>query len=284
MLDLKIHKEIPNSNFTLDIAFSIKEGEHIAIFGESGSGKTTALRVLAGLSKAKGYCRFKDKIFFDDTHFLPPQQRGMGFVFQDYGIFPHLNVLQNLLFVSNDEKYAKELLEEFELSPHINKNAQLLSGGQKQRLAMVRALIGKPMLLLLDEPFSALDLKLKLKLQSYLLSYVNEHNCTLILISHDVSEVYRLTNKVCALENGQMKGFGDLNELFLKTSGSRKFSLKARILKLEQADNMIEATVAIEGRQIAKVVLTKLQAKDFRENEEVNISLKAFEINLIKSS
>lgn len=282
MLELKIHKAIPNSNFVLDIEFAIKEGEHIAIFGESGSGKTTALRVLAGLSKAKGYCRFKDRVFFDETSFLPPQQRNMGFVFQDYGIFPHLNVMQNLLFAKNDEAYARELLEEFELMEYVDKNAQLLSGGQKQRLAMVRALIGKPELLLLDEPFSALDLKLKLKLQSYLLNYVNEHKCTLILISHDVSEVYRLTNKVCALEHGKMKGFGKLDDLFLKTRGSRKFALKARILKMQRVQNMVLATVAIEGRQITKIVLTLKQASKFKENEELCIAQKAFELNLIK--
>lgn len=281
MLDLKIFKEIPN--FTLDVELAIKEGDHIAFFGDSGSGKTTALRVLAGLSSAKGYCRFKDKIFFDEKSYLPPQERNMGFVFQDYGIFPHLSVLDNLLFAKNDKKYAKELLEVFELIDFVNKNAQLLSGGQKQRLAMVRALMVKPDLLLLDEPFSALDLQLKLKLQSYLLSYVNEHKSTLILISHDISEVYRLTNKVCALENGKMKGFGELDDLFLKTSGSRKFSLKARILKLEKAANMMIATVAIEGRQITKVVMSKSEALKFSENEEVNISQKAFELKLVKA-
>lgn len=280
MLKLKIFKQIPNSNFTLDVELAIKEGEHLAFFGESGSGKTTALRVLAGLSKADGYCHFKDRVFFDKGVFMPPQQRGMGFVFQDYGIFPHLSVLQNLLFAKNDPAYAKELLEEFELLPHINKNAQLLSGGQKQRLAMVRALIGKPDLLLLDEPFSALDIKLKLKLQDYLLKYVNTHKVTLILISHDIAEVYRLTNKVCALEEGKMKGFGELDKLFLRSSGSKKFALKARILKLEAAQNMVLVTLAIEGRQITKIVLSKLQAKGLAKDQEVSITQKAFELEI----
>ncbi|RKO64925.1 molybdenum ABC transporter ATP-binding protein [Campylobacter sp. P255] len=280
---LKIHceKKFKNKEFHLKINFEVKEGEFCAIFGKSGSGKTTLLRILAGFEKAQGSCIFRDKIFFDEKNFLSPQKRQLGFVFQDYALFENMNVEQNLLYAKKDLEFANELLDLLDLNQHRKSHIQELSGGQKQRVALARAIMQRPKLLLLDEPFSALDNEIKQRLQDYLLNIHKTYKITTILISHDVSEVYKLANKVIILENGVIIKEGTPNEVFLKTQGSQKFAIKARILKLQKQDSIFVAILAI-GNQITQVVLSPLEAKNFKENDEVLLSQKAFTLNLAK--
>ncbi|QOR00930.1 ABC transporter ATP-binding protein [Campylobacter sp. 2014D-0216] len=280
---LKIHceKKFKNKEFHLKINFEVKEGEFCAIFGKSGSGKTTLLRILAGFEKAQGSCIFRDKIFFDEKNFLSPQKRQLGFVFQDYALFENMNVEQNLLYAKKDLEFANELLDLLDLNQHRKSHIQELSGGQKQRVALARAIMQRPKLLLLDEPFSALDNEIKQRLQDYLLNIHKTYKITTILISHDVSEVYKLANKVIILENGAIIKEGTPNEVFLKTQGSQKFAIKARILKLQKQDSIFVAILAI-GNQITQVVLSPLEAKNFKENDEVLLSQKAFTLNLAK--
>ncbi|EAJ6152423.1 ATP-binding cassette domain-containing protein [Campylobacter lari] len=283
MLKLDFEKIFKNKEkeFKLKVKFEVKEGEFCAIFGKSGSGKTTLLRILAGFEKARGICTFNNTIFFDDKNFLSPQKRKLGFVFQDYALFENMNVEQNLLFAKKDLKFANELLELLDLSKHKKSHILELSGGQKQRVALARAIMQKPKLLLLDEPFSALDNEIKLHLHDYLLNIHKTYKITTILISHDVSEVYKLANKVIILENGAIIKEGSPNEVFLKTQGSQKFAIKARILKLQKQDSIFIAILAI-GNQISQVALSPLEAKDFKENDEVLLSQKAFALNLSK--
>lgn len=280
---LKIHceKKFKNKEFHLKINFEVKEGEFCAIFGKSGSGKTTLLRILAGFEKAQGSCIFRDKIFFDEKNFLSPQKRQLGFVFQDYALFENMNVEQNLLYAKKDLEFANELLDLLDLNQHRKSHIQELSGGQKQRVALARAIMQRPKLLLLDEPFSALDNEIKQRLQDYLLNIHKTYKITTILISHDVSEVYKLANKVIILENGAIIKEGTPNEVFLKTQGSQKFAIKARILKLQKQDSIFVTILAI-GNQITQVVLSPLEAKNFKENDEVLLSQKAFTLNLAK--
>ncbi|MBF7042459.1 ATP-binding cassette domain-containing protein [Campylobacter volucris] len=283
MLKVDICKIFKNkhSDFKLQAKFEIQQGEFLAIFGKSGSGKTTLLRVIAGFEKALGFCEFNNEIFFNQKQFLSIQKRNIGFLFQDYALFENMNVEQNLLFAKNDQKFANELLELLNLNSHRKNHILELSGGQKQRVALARALMRKPKLLLLDEPFSALDNEIKLNLHDYLLNIHKIYNITTILITHDVSEAYKLANKVIILDQGQIIKQGNPSEVFLKTQGSQKFAIKARILKLQPQDSIIVAILSI-GSQITQIALSPLEAQNLKENDEVIISQKAFGLNLIK--
>ncbi|AJC94558.1 ATP-binding cassette domain-containing protein [Campylobacter volucris] len=283
MLKVDICKIFKNkhNDFKLQAKFEIQQGEFLAIFGKSGSGKTTLLRVIAGFEKALGFCEFNNEIFFNQKQFLNIQKRNIGFLFQDYALFENMNVEQNLLFAKNDQKFANELLELLNLNSHRKNHILELSGGQKQRVALARALMRKPKLLLLDEPFSALDNEIKLNLHDYLLNIHKIYNITTILITHDVSEAYKLANKVIILDQGQIIKQGNPSEVFLKTQGSQKFAIKARILKLQPQDSIIVAILSI-GSQITQIALSPLEAQNLKENDEVIISQKAFGLNLIK--
>ncbi|MBX1886697.1 sulfate/molybdate ABC transporter ATP-binding protein [Campylobacter peloridis] len=276
----KIFKD-KEKEFKLKVKFEVNEGEFFAIFGKSGSGKTTLLRIIAGFEKAQGICTFNDTIFFDKNKFLSVQKRNIGFVFQDYALFENMSVEQNLLYAKNDIYFANELLELLNLNKYKKSHILELSGGQKQRVALARTLMRKPKLLLLDEPFSALDNEIKLHLQEYLLNIHKTYKITTILISHDVSEVYKLADKIIVLENGNLIKQGTPNEIFLKTQGSQKFAIKARILKLQKQDSIIIAILSI-GSQITQVALSPLEAYKFKENDEVILSQKAFSLNLNK--
>ncbi|TDJ80298.1 sulfate/molybdate ABC transporter ATP-binding protein [Campylobacter volucris] len=283
MLKVDICKIFKNkhNDFKLQAKFEIQQGEFLAIFGKSGSGKTTLLRVIAGFEKALGFCEFNNEIFFNQKQFLSIQKRNIGFLFQDYALFENMNVEQNLLFAKNDQKFANELLELLNLNSHRKNHILELSGGQKQRVALARALMRKPKLLLLDEPFSALDNEIKLNLHDYLLNIHKIYNITTILITHNVSEAYKLANKVIILDQGQIIKQGNPSEVFLKTQGSQKFAIKARILKLQPQDSIIVAILSI-GSQITQIALSPLEAQNLKENDEVIISQKAFGLNLIK--
>lgn len=283
MLKVDICKIFKNkhSDFKLQAKFEIPQGEFLVIFGKSGSGKTTLLKVIAGFEKALGICEFNNEIFFNQKQFLSIQKRNIGFLFQDYALFENMNVEQNLLFAKNDQKFANELLELLNLSSHRKNHILELSGGQKQRVALARALMRKPKLLLLDEPFSALDNEIKLNLHDYLLNIHKIYNITTILITHDVSEAYKLANEVIILDQGQIIKQGNPSEVFLKTQGSQKFAIKARILKLQPQDSIIVAILSI-GSQITQIALSPLESQNLKENDEVIISQKAFGLNLIK--
>jgi molybdate transport system ATP-binding protein len=167
MIKIDITKKLhgPVGDMRLYVRLSIKEGEFLALTGHSGSGKTTFLRVLAGLENAQGFIKVGDEIWLDGKKSTPPQKRKIGFVFQDYALFPNMSVEENLLFVNNDKALADYLLEITELDKLKKRLPNSLSGGQKQRVSLCRALMNRPKILLMDEPLSALDPAMRLKLQ-----------------------------------------------------------------------------------------------------------------------
>lgn len=283
MLELSIYKKYHNKekDFELKLDFNINEGDFLAVFGKSGSGKTSLLRIIAGLQKADGFCRFNGEIFFDEKHFLSTQKRNIGFLFQDYALFENMSVYENLLFAKKDSKFADEILELLELQNYKKSHINTLSGGQKQRVALARTLMRMPKLLLLDEPFSALDNDLKNTLHRYILNIHKLYKITTILISHDASEIYKLANKIIILDDGKIIKQGKVDEVLLQTKGSQKFAIKARILKLNKQDSIVVAVLSI-GTQICEVVLSPLEAQNFKEDEEVVLSQKAFGLNLSK--
>ncbi len=280
MIQIDIQKQL--DGLKLKLKFDMKIKEFLCLMGESGSGKTSFLRILAGLSKAQGIIKIGNEIYQNEHIFLPPQKRKIGFVFQDYALFEHLSVEQNLLFVKNDKTLANKLLDMTKLTKLKYRKPNTLSGGQKQRVAICRALMNKPKLLLLDEPLSALDMALRAKLQDEILCFHEEFGLSSILVSHDVFEIYKLSNKVLLLDKGKIIKQGTPKEVLLRTQGSQKFSFIGKILQIKKTDAIYIAVVCI-GQQLSQIVLSELEAKNLKIGQSVSISTKAFNPTITKN-
>lgn len=281
MIEFSLKKELfgVNENMELNVKISFKSGSFISLSGESGSGKTTILRCLAGLEKANGFIKVDDEIWQDEKIFLSPQKRRIGFVFQDYALFENLSVKDNFLFVEKDIDHCNKLLDMLGLMSLKDRYPANLSGGQKQRVALGRAMMRKPKLLLLDEPLSALDPHLRARLQDEISKIQDLFKTTTILVSHDPNEIYKLANYMFVLKNGKIIKKGTPKEILLKTSGSQKFAFSGTLLNLEKIDTIFIATVSV-GQQITQVAL----ASDLglKIGDEITISSKAFNLNISK--
>ncbi len=277
MINIDIKKELHGSNgkMNLDVNLEIKNGEFLALAGLSGSGKTTLLRVLAGLEEANGTINIDNNFWLNDKFCLPSQKREIGFVFQDYALFPNFSVIDNLLYVKKDKDLANHLLKITELEELKNRMPQTLSGGQKQRVSLCRALMSRPKLLLMDEPLSALDPQMRTKLQSEILALHKEFNTTTIMVSHDPSEIYRLANRIVVLNHGQIINDGLPKNILLKTKGSQKFSFEGELLDIVKVDVIYIAIVAI-GQQLVEVVISHEEVKNLTIGQKVNLATKAF--------
>ena len=209
-------------NFSLEI----EKGEVISILGRSGSGKSTVLRLLAGLEKpASGKITIQDQVLVDDRNFVQPEKRGIGMVFQDYALFPHLTVAENILFglfrlkKAAKQKRLQEVLELVELEGFAKRYPHQLSGGQQQRVAIARALAPNPHLLLLDEPFSNLDAELQEKIRKELRDILKKANITSIFVTHDEKDAHILADRIVKIRNGRTDFIGrpcDLLDVYRK--------------------------------------------------------------------
>jgi molybdate transport system ATP-binding protein len=284
MITLDIQKELLGSNgaMPLHVKLSIKEHDFIALAGQSGSGKTTILRILAGLEEAEGEIRVSEEYWLNDTMALPPQKRHIGFVFQDYALFDNMSVEQNLLYVTKDKSLADKLLTLTHLQELKNRLPITLSGGQKQRVSLCRALMKRPKILLMDEPLSALDPKMRSKLQHDILTLHKEFGTTTIMVSHDPSEIYRLANRVIMLDQGRIIQDGTPKAVLLHTQGSQKFSFSGEILDIIKADVIHIAIIAI-GQQLVEVVLDESERQFYKIGDHVSVSTKAFAPSITKA-
>ncbi len=263
------------NDFDMDIKLTIKEGSIVALTGESGSGKSTLLRIIAGLEDAKGVIKVGKTFWLNETKKTPPQKRDIGFVFQNYALFDNMSVEKNLLYIKNDKALAKKLLEMVELTKQKDRLPHQLSGGQKQRVALARAFMRRPSIALLDEPLSALDQKMREKLQNDIVKMHKEFDTTIIFVSHDPSEIYKISDEVIVLKEGRVDKKGLPKEILLKTSGSQKLSFEGEILDLKKVDVIYVAIISI-GQQIVEVVISEEKAKQIKIGQKVTISTKAF--------
>ncbi|MEA1955878.1 MAG: ATP-binding cassette domain-containing protein [Campylobacterota bacterium] len=277
MIKINITKKLHGSNgdMDLDVNLEIQKGDFIALAGQSGSGKTTLLRILAGLEDADGFIKVGDEVYLDAKTSLKSQKRGIGFVFQDYALFANMSVEQNLLYVKKDKELAQHLLDITGLIELRDRLPNTLSGGQKQRVSLCRAMMNRPKLLLMDEPLSALDPSMRTKLQNEILSLHREFGTMTIMVSHDPSEIYRLSNRVVVLEHGKIINDGTPKEVLLKTSGSAKFAFDGELLEIIKVDVIYIAIVSI-GQQLVEVVVSNEEAKSLEIGQRVSVSTKAF--------
>ena len=278
-IDVKKPLKGVKENMVLEAKIELEKGKFLAISGESGSGKTTLLRIIAGLEKADGKIIVDNEKWLDNKKFLPVQKREIGFVFQDFALFPNMNVMENLLYASNDKEFAIRLLKLSGLLSLKERMPYSLSGGQKQRVALCRALMRKPKLLLLDEPFSALDPKMRENLQNEVIMFHKEFNLTTIMVSHSPEEIYKLADIMIELKNGKIIKKGFVKDVLLKTNGSEKFSLRGKIIDIIKTDVIYIALVSI-GSHIVEVVISKKEAKKLKKGLNVVLSTKAFHPNI----
>lgn len=220
MLKIDIERKMFTSEgqSMLDVNLEIEEHELLCFFGHSGAGKTTLLRILAGLNKPdRGYIEFNGQVWFDSEAKinLAPQKRRIGYMFQDYALFPNMSVRANIEFAQSkkDQAEVDKLLDLFGLEALQKQKPMKLSGGQKQRVALARALAAQPQLLLLDEPLSALDHEMRENLQNEILKAHDLLQSITMLVSHDVKEVEKLATSVVLLQNGKIKNQGKTSEV-----------------------------------------------------------------------
>ncbi|KAA3643657.1 MAG: ATP-binding cassette domain-containing protein [Bacteroidetes bacterium] len=283
MIDIEIHKTLGSSvgSLKLQIETSLVQGSFTTIFGVSGSGKTSMLRILAGLlALEKGKITFNDNVWLDTSRNinLKPQQRKIGFVFQDYALFPNMTVRENLLYAcakNSDRKIIDELIEIMELRDLQNRKSEMLSGGQKQRVAIARALVNKPLLLMLDEPLAALDISLRRKLQDYLLEIHKQYKLTTLMVSHDASEIIKMSERVLVLDQGIISKDLTPVELFSSGEVSGKFKFSGELIEIVKQDFVTILSILI-GNDLIKVVADEEEIEGLRIGDKVLVASKAF--------
>ena len=269
----------------IELAMELAPAEVLALSGPSGVGKTTLLRMLAGLTTPDhGYIRFAGDSWYDSSQRRqrPTAQRALGYVFQDYALFPHLSVRDNLRYGQRkpDERAVGHWLELMELSAEAERLPQQLSGGQKQRLALARALIGKPQLLLLDEPLSALDAALRSEIQQRLALALREQPTTTVLVSHDAGEIIRLAQRMVQLSTTQAARIGAPAELLLGQLTPGRCVLHAELLALLPGDVMTTAVLSV-GHDRITTLLPPHEASQLQPGQSVRVELNGTSANIV---
>lgn len=203
-------------DFELKVKFETAD-EVFSILGASGCGKSLTLKCIAGIEKPdRGIIKLDDKVLFDSERKinLPARDRKVGYLFQDYALFPNMTVLQNIMCGAKDKAIAGEFVDKFYLKGKENLYPAQLSGGQKQRVALARMLSAKPDVIMLDEPFSALDNFLKTQLEREIMNVIDSYERPVLFVSHDRNEVYRLTDRIAVMEEGSIVDVQLKQEIF----------------------------------------------------------------------
>lgn len=229
MLQINLQKQL--GEFSLEVDLRIPNQGITGIFGVSGSGKSSLINLISGLmTPDRGFIRLNDRTLVDieQKMNLPPQQRNLGYVFQDARLFPHYKVKGNLLYgmKSFDQQVFDHIVELLGIDHLLQRYPFSLSGGEKQRVAIGRALLSQPDILLMDEPLSALDLPRKNELLQYLEKLSQEVQIPILYVTHSLDELERLADRVILMEQGRVRAYGDCQVVF-NSSDFKKFNHKS---------------------------------------------------------
>ncbi|MFT3738727.1 MAG: ATP-binding cassette domain-containing protein [Breznakibacter sp.] len=289
LIKVDIEKRLVGASgvMTLKVRFEVVFNELMVLFGPSGEGKTTILRIIAGLLRPDhGQIVCGNVVWFDSSKSInmPPQKRGIGFVFQDYALFPFMTVRQHLAFAQKqrDERDIDHLLGLFGLTELAHRKPDQLSGGQKQRVALARALASKPKLLLLDEPLSALDIQMRQSLQEVILLAHKHGKTTTLMVSHDLAEVFRLADRVALLKNHEISCVGKPDVLFIDNRISGKFQLVGEIVRIEPHDSIFLMTIVTGQNQLVKVMAFANDIENLSIGDKVMVFTKALNPMVVK--
>lgn len=290
MIVVRCRKALQSARGPIDLTvdLSIEEGECAAVFGESGSGKTTVLRMIAGLVRPdEGYIKVGGRVLFDSTAGLdvPTQQRRTGMVFQDHNVFPNMTVWENVRYAMRsdaDIPFGEELLKAADLDALRDAFPARLSGGQRQRVAFIRTMVNRPDLLLLDEPFSSLDTAMRIRLQDEVAAWQRKYGVTAIIVSHDVSEVMRLSNRVFCLSHGKVTAAGTPEEVFVRQRLTSKFKLVGTVAAIAH-DGVVAIVTVVVGSELVRVVADEDEAKALVVGDTVLVASKAFNPVIMKA-
>jgi len=253
MLEVRVKRKLPG--FSLDVAFSVNQ-ETLTILGPSGSGKTMTLQCIAGLIQPdEGYVNLNGKVLLDSANGinLPARMRRVGFVFQNYALFPHLTVSQNISYgirhlpASAIKERVAELLEKMNIPRLGNRFPPQLSAGQQQRVAVARALAPEPEVLLLDEPFSALDSLVKERLQLELQTLRHFYRGNMLFVTHDLTEGYKFSSKIAVFESGRIVQHDDKEKVITSPSNHTiarlvgfKNLMEGSVIEIKESTALIE--------------------------------------------
>jgi len=242
MSDLSIDIQVHFPDFALKVAHNFSGEGITALFGPSGCGKSTLLRVIAGFeARAKGSVSFGDEVWLAQRVFLPPHKRGVGYVFQDARLFPHLTARGNLDYAHKRAAKASarysfdDVVDVLNLAPLFDRRADQLSGGERQRVAIGRTLLSRPRLLLMDEPLAALDTKRKAEIMPYIQRLPTIFGIPILYVTHALEEVTQLCDRIVALSGGRIAATGGVAETLER-------------LDLDAVQGRFEAGVVLEGR------------------------------------
>lgn len=265
MIEFSLQKNLHTAEgeMQLHVTAKIERGQFVSLYGASGAGKTSILRMLAGFMKPdNGYIKVDHTEWYNGSHknYLEPQQRRIGFVFQDYALFPNMNVRENLLFAlgkNEPTNIVDELLDVTGLTNLAARKIQALSGGQQQRVALARAIAKKPTILLLDEPLSAIDSVMRAQLQDTLREIHQRYALTTILVSHNADEIIKLSDVVIQLEQGRFTRQTTPTVFF--RNGNDTGTLTGNIVSIDDKGN---AVVLINNRLLQIHVDRKFNIND----------------------
>ncbi|HEB7538110.1 TPA: sulfate/molybdate ABC transporter ATP-binding protein [Campylobacter coli] len=281
-IDIKLPINTAKGKKQLELNTCLKANEITAIFGESGVGKTTLLKIIAGLIKPEfGRIKVGDELWLDTQKNinLAIQKRKIGFVFQDYALFPNMSVKENISYAATSKQKAEELLSLMNLENLAKIYPKNLSGGQAQRVALARALAREPQILLLDEPLSALDFKMRSFLQDELVKILQHFKITTLLVSHDLAEIYKLSHRILELSDGKIIKDARTNEFFTSSNLSAKLRLSATLLEMKKSDILVIFTLLL-NQDIVKITLSEGEFlksyKDIKIGDTLLLSIKAF--------
>jgi iron(III) transport system ATP-binding protein len=273
----KIVRRYDDGDALLGVDLDIAPGEVICLLGPSGCGKTTLLRIASGIERpTSGRVLINDREVAGPNRFVPPEERSVGLMFQDFALFPHLTILQNVAFglkaLAPDvaRREAMSVLSRVGLENYASSYPHILSGGQQQRVALARAIVPRPSVVLMDEPFSGLDVQLRDSMQEETLSLLRETRATCMIVTHHPEEAMRLGDRIAIMRKGRIVQLGRAEDLYHHPA-------ELFVARLFSEINELDAVVK---NGVIEMPFGRVSADDFKNGEHVTLGIRERGIRL----